>query len=102
MIVVWTPEAEQDRADIWDYIAAEDPGAAVRMDGLFSDAANWLATHPNMGKTGRIPGTCELIPYERYRLAYEIDGETLWVLPWCIPRASGRHIGNRARIPNHE
>nr|WP_281244098.1 hypothetical protein [Ectothiorhodospira marina] len=39
-------------------MAAEDPGAAVRMDGLFSDAANWLATHPKMGKTGRIPGTC--------------------------------------------
>ncbi|WP_347888801.1 type II toxin-antitoxin system RelE/ParE family toxin [Nitrosomonas europaea] len=28
MIVVWTPEAEQDRADIWDYIAADNPGAA--------------------------------------------------------------------------
>ena len=28
MIVIWTPEAEQDRADIWDYIAADNPGAA--------------------------------------------------------------------------
>ncbi|QOJ09280.1 type II toxin-antitoxin system RelE/ParE family toxin [Nitrosomonas sp. H1_AOB3] len=28
MIVVWTPEAEQDWADIWDYIAADNPGAA--------------------------------------------------------------------------
>lgn len=27
MIVVWTPEAEQDRADIWDYIAADNPRA---------------------------------------------------------------------------
>jgi hypothetical protein len=34
--VVWTPEAEQDRADILDYIAADNPHAAVRMDELFS------------------------------------------------------------------
>ncbi|WP_246094051.1 MULTISPECIES: type II toxin-antitoxin system RelE/ParE family toxin [Mesorhizobium] len=39
MRVVWTPEAEQDRADIWDYIAADSPSAAARMDQLFSDAA---------------------------------------------------------------
>ncbi|MFV0370905.1 MAG: type II toxin-antitoxin system RelE/ParE family toxin [Azonexus sp.] len=80
MIVVWTPEAEQDRTDIWDYIAADNPGAAVRMDTLFSDAADRLAKHPKMGKTGKIPGTRELIPHESYRLVYEIDGDTAWVL----------------------
>lgn len=37
MRVAWTAEAEQDRADIWEYIVAEDPLAAVRMDTLFSD-----------------------------------------------------------------
>jgi plasmid stabilization system protein ParE len=60
VIVVWTPEAEQDRADILDYIAAENPGAAVRMDELFSEAAARLAAHPKAGKTGKIPGTREL------------------------------------------
>jgi len=34
VIVVWTPEAEQDRADIWDYIADDNPSAAVRMDAF--------------------------------------------------------------------
>lgn len=43
MRVVWTPEAEQDRADIWDYIAADNPRAAARMDAWFSDAADRLA-----------------------------------------------------------
>ena len=28
MRVVWTPEAQQDRADVWDYIAADNPRAA--------------------------------------------------------------------------
>lgn len=80
MIVIWTPEAEQDRADIWDYIAADNPGAASRMDRLFSDAAARLVEHPKMGKPGKIPGTRELVPHESYRLVYEIGGNTVWVL----------------------
>lgn len=92
MIVVWTPEAEQDRVDIWDYIADDNPGTAVRMDELFSDAAAKLAEHPKMGKTGKIPGTRELIPHESYRLVYEIDGDTVWVL--ALP-VSGRQESKR-------
>lgn len=80
MRVVWTPEAQQDRADIWDHIAVDNPQAATRMDSLFSDAATSLAIHPLMGRPGKIPGTRELIQHESYRLVYEIDGETVWLL----------------------
>ena len=80
MIVVWTPEAEQDRADIWDYIADDNPSAAVRMDALFSAAAARLAAHPKLGKAGKVAGTRELVAHESYRLVYEIDGSTVWVL----------------------
>jgi addiction module RelE/StbE family toxin len=80
VIVVWTPDAVQDRADIWDYIAADNPGAAVRMDELFSNAAARLASHPKLGRPGKIPGTRELIPHASYRLVYEIDEEKVWVL----------------------
>jgi toxin ParE1/3/4 len=78
--VIWTPEAQQDRSDIWDYIAAENPRAAARMDALFSNAAARLATHPRRGRPGNIPGTRELIPHKNYRLVYEIDQETVWIL----------------------
>ncbi len=50
------------------------------MDALFSDAAARLAEHPKLGRTGKIPGTRELIPHDSYRLVYEIDGETVWLL----------------------
>lgn len=80
MRVIWTPEAEQDRADIWDYIAADNPSAAVQMDALFGKAAATLSEHPKMGKPGRVAGTRELIPHESYRLVYEIHGETVWLL----------------------
>ncbi len=80
MRIVWTPEAQQDRSDVWDYITADSPSAAARMDELFSDAAARLAQHPMLGQPGKIPGTRELIPHESYRLVYEIEGETLWIL----------------------
>jgi toxin ParE1/3/4 len=78
--VVWTPEAQQDRADIWDYIAADNLNAAVRMDQLFSDAAARLADFPMLGRAGKVPGSRELIPHESYRLVYQIELETVWVL----------------------
>ncbi|MGO8955548.1 MAG: type II toxin-antitoxin system RelE/ParE family toxin [Rhodomicrobium sp.] len=80
MKVVWTPEAQEDRAGIWDYIAADNPRAAARMDTLFSAAAARLADRPKLGRPGKIAGTRELIPHDNYRLVYEIEGETVWVL----------------------
>lgn len=80
MKIIWTPEAEQDRDDVCDYIAADNPGAAAHMDQLFSDAAVKLADHPKLGRVGKIGGTRELIPHENYRLVYEIEGETVWLL----------------------
>jgi addiction module RelE/StbE family toxin len=80
MKVRWTTSARQDRIEIRNHIAAENPAAAVRMDRLFSDAAARLAAHPKIGKAGKIPGTRELIPHESYRLIYEIDSDTVWIL----------------------
>lgn len=82
MRVLWTPEALQDRSEIWDYIALDNPAAAARMDALFSQAATRLEDHPLLGKPGKIVGTRELIVHESYRLVYECseDAQTLWVL----------------------
>ena len=80
MKVVWTPEAEQDRDDIWGHIAADNPRAAARRDELFGIAASRLVDHPKLGGPGKVSGTRELIPHESYRLVYEIEGDTVWVL----------------------
>lgn len=80
MRIIWTPEAQQDRADVWDYIAADNLQAAARMDELFSDAVATLMTNAKLGRPGRITGTRELIPHENYCLVYEVVQETVWVL----------------------
>ena len=80
MRVVWTLSAVQDRADIVDFIANDNPLAAIRMDELFSAAVGRLAEHPLLGRAGQIPGTRELIPHESYRLVYEVRADTVWIL----------------------
>jgi addiction module RelE/StbE family toxin len=78
--VFWVSAAEQDRADIIDYIGQDNPLASIRMDEVFAEAAARLADHPHLGKAGPVPGTRELIPHESYRLVYEVRNEAVWIL----------------------
>lgn len=94
MNVRWTPAALRDRADILDHIASDNPRAAARMDQLFSDAAASLSSLANRGRAGRVGGTRELIPHESYRLVYEVEAGTVWILAlvhtarqWPPPRS---------------
>ena len=80
MKVRWLEAARQDRQDIVAYIRDDNPRAAGRMDQLFSDAAARLVGQPRLGRPGKIAGTRELIPHESYRLVYEIEEETVWIL----------------------
>jgi addiction module RelE/StbE family toxin len=80
MIVIWTPEALDDRRAIHLHIRQDNPRAAIAMDELFEAAAERLATTPRMGRPGLVEGTRELIPHESYRLVYEIIDDVIWVL----------------------
>ncbi|MGO1412652.1 MULTISPECIES: type II toxin-antitoxin system RelE/ParE family toxin [unclassified Microbacterium] len=80
MIVRWAPGARDDRAAIWEYVAADDPRAAARLDEEFSRAAAALADFPTMGRSGLIAGTRELFPVPRYRLVYEAVDEEIRIL----------------------
>ncbi len=80
MKIVWTPEAELDREEIFDYIAADNPRAAVRMDELFDEAVARLRHFPLLGGAGTVTGTRELIPHPSYRVVYQVEGEVVWVL----------------------
>lgn len=44
MELLWTPEAIQDREDIYDYIEADNPAAALALDELLSEKASRCST----------------------------------------------------------
>lgn len=80
MRVLWTSSAQKDRQDILTNLADKNSAAAARMDQSFSDAASSLETMANRGRVGTVAGTREILPHVSYRLVYEVEGETVWLL----------------------
>lgn len=80
MRLFWTPEAEQDRNAIYDYIEADNPGAALALDELFENRAAHLLNHPGMGRPGRVAGTRELVVHRHYVLVYDVTRDAVRVL----------------------
>ncbi len=80
MKVRWSDDAERDRDDIWDHVAARNPHAAVRLDEQFSQKADQLENFPRRGRSGRLAGTREILAHKHYRLIYAIRDDTVWIL----------------------
>ena len=80
MQLFWTPEATQDRDEIYDYIEADNPAAALALDELFSEKAGRLVDHPGLGRPGRVAGTRELVAHRNYILVYDLAGDLVRVL----------------------
>lgn len=80
MVLFWTPEAIQDRTDIYEYIELDNPAAAIALDELIAKMADSLIHHPGLGKPGRVAGTRELVAHQNYLLIYDTVGELVRVL----------------------
>lgn len=50
------------------------------MDERFSAVAATLADFPDKGRLGTVSGTRELIPHDNYRLVYQLESDTVWIL----------------------
>lgn len=78
MKVRWTRAARDDLIQIQDYIAQDNPYAALRVVDTIRERTGKLAEHPRSGRLGRVDGTRELVISDTpYLVAYRIQGE--WV-----------------------
>ncbi len=80
MKLVWTRPAREDRKVIREYIAADNPSAALDLDELLSEKAARLVDHPGLGRPGRLQGTRELVAHRNYILIYDVAGDLVRVL----------------------
>ena len=80
MKLVWTFPAREDRKLIREFIAIDNPGAALDLDELLSERAARLVDHPGLGRPGRLKGTRELVAHRNYILIYDVVGELVRVL----------------------
>ena len=81
MRIVWQDEAERDLDMIAEYILQDDPGVALRLVYTIRVATLVLREHPNIGRTGRVEGTRELvISGLPYILPYQIADQEIRIL----------------------
>jgi toxin ParE1/3/4 len=79
--VRWLRRALQNLDEEAEYIARDDPDAAAQMVDRIATSVERLATHPALGRTGRIPGTRELmVSGTPYVVPYRVRGETVEIL----------------------
>jgi toxin ParE1/3/4 len=80
MLIVWTAAALRDLAAVREYIAAENPAAAERQVQLILDSAARLANFPEIGRSGRVSGTRELVVSRTpYLVPYRLRRDTVQI-----------------------
>jgi len=57
----WLRRALLDLEDAYSYVAADKPGAALRLVEQIEEGVRQLSVHPNLGRAGRVRGTRELV-----------------------------------------
>lgn len=57
----WTESAESDREELLDYIARDDPLAAIKVGDEIERQIEALLDLPEVGRSGRIDDTRELV-----------------------------------------
>lgn len=78
--VVWRAEARANLAEIIRFIADESPQAARRMRQLIESAVLPAAEHPYLYRTGRVPGTREIIAHPNYVVVYRVTTDHIEVV----------------------
>jgi toxin ParE1/3/4 len=80
MKLEWKQEAFDDRDRIMDFIALDNPQAALDLDEIFEKKADTLKDQPKLFKSGRMKGTREAVVHPNYVLVYEVSADTVTVL----------------------
>lgn len=81
MTLVWLKRAINDRDAQLDYIAQDNPLAAVTQGDRIDEQADTLLQHPQMGRPGRRQGTRELvISRTPFIVVYRIKGKRIELL----------------------
>ena len=69
-----------DRDAIMEYIARDNPTAAIDLDIEFEAKADNARQRPKLYKPGRVKGTREIVVRPNYVMVYRVSGDLVEVL----------------------
>ncbi len=78
MIVRFTRRAEQDLADIFDYLREHSPQGAQMVGASLQKAIRVIADHPQGGKRTGLPRVLvKIVPKYPYKIFYRLETEAV-------------------------
>jgi toxin ParE1/3/4 len=81
LILVWLPRAIADRDGQLEYIAQDNPRAAIEHGDRIAHQVDQIVQYPEIGRPGRKPGTRELvISRTPFIIVYRIKGKRIELL----------------------
>lgn len=81
MKIRWQRRATLALTTIYAHIAADNPPAANALrDRVLDFVETKLASHPAIGRPGRVDGTRESVIHPSYVLVYRVKGEVVEIL----------------------
>lgn len=86
--LVWRPMALADREAIMEFVAAENPAAAVALDDQFEAKAEQARQRPTLYKPGRVKGTREIVVRPNYVMIYAVEKEPCEVVVLRVLRTA--------------
>ncbi|RAM50976.1 MAG: type II toxin-antitoxin system RelE/ParE family toxin [Hapalosiphonaceae cyanobacterium JJU2] len=93
MQIKWLKKALRNIEQIHEYIAQDNPRAAISVTLKIQQAVNQLANTPYIGREGRVEGTRELVILQTpYIVIYRVKGDTVQVIR--ILHGSRKYPGN--------
>jgi len=79
--VVWRAQAEDDLADITDYINERNPWAAKRLAAAIRASTEPLSQNPFMyRRSERVPGCREIVVQSNYIVVYRVDSDCIRIM----------------------
>lgn len=80
-VIEWLPVAVTNRFEQLDYIAQDNPLAAISQDEQIEYQVDMLMQHPQMGRPGRKKGTRELvISRTPFIVVYRVKGTRIEIV----------------------
>jgi len=78
--VRWRRAAEADRDGIVDFIAQDDPVAAIELGDTIERRIAELPQRPRLHRPGRVKGTREMVVHPNYIVVYRITSREIEIL----------------------
>ena len=91
--VIWRADARSNLAAIVRYIAGQNPSAARRMKAVIEAAVLPLAEHPFLFRSGRVPGTRELVAHPNYIIVYRVTSDHIEIVNFLHARQHYPNLG---------